>query len=85
MAMPPAEVQGEFHQIALTKMTAVLGAERARQLIALLVTQPGVTIATADDLLHFAETLVQLGGFEGAVGALLTVIAVMRGASGPRG
>jgi hypothetical protein len=41
-------------------------------------------IESADELHAFGEQLVKRGGIESAVGALLGVAAVMRGASGRR-
>lgn len=70
----------EFHTLALTKMTRVLGAERARQLMGVLLGRLGTTLDTADDLLNFSNELSKFGGFEGAVGAMLSVRALMSGA-----
>lgn len=70
----------EVHALALSKMTRVLGAERARQLMCELLGRLGITLETADDLLQFSNELSKLGGFEGAVGAMLSVRALMDGA-----
>lgn len=76
----------EYHALALTKMTRILGAERARQLMSELLERLGITLETADDLLQFSNELSKLGGFEGAVGAMLSVRALMNGAgTKPRG
>jgi hypothetical protein len=60
-------------------MTAVLGRQRAQQLIAQLTGELGIELETAHDLARFAAALSRLGGFEGAVGAMLGVQAAMRG------
>lgn len=78
-------VHGEFHALALTKMTRVLGAERAQSLMTEIVSTLGIRLETADDLLTFANELARLGGFEGAVGAMLSVRALMSGASAKPG
>jgi hypothetical protein len=75
-ANPPSEV----HRLALEKMSTVLGAERAHVLLKTLLRDPLIELQTADDLLRFSEALSRCGGFEGAVGAMLGVAAVMRGA-----
>lgn len=72
---------GEFHTLALSKMTRILGAARARQLMCELLGKLGITLETADDLLQFSNELSKLRGFEGAVGAMLSVRALMSGAS----
>lgn len=71
----------EFGQLALEKMTRVLGEARARQLFDEICTEIGLNgISDADDLLAFARALSGRGAFEGAVGAMLSVQAVMKGA-----
>jgi len=79
--MSPASADGEYAALALEKMGAVLGPARARELYTQLCERHRLTLKTADDLYRFGAALAQLGGFEGAVGALLTVRAVMNGAS----
>ena len=70
---------GEFHRLALEKMSAVLGESRAEILMAQILDSTGITLASADDLFVFSAELAKHGGFEGAVGGLLNVQAVMRG------
>lgn len=72
----------DVRQLALQKMSAVLGEGRARSLLDEICRSENVPLATADDLFRFAAGLSKLGGFEGAVGALLSVRAVMLGAKG---
>lgn len=80
--MTPADpgAPSEMHRLALTKMSAVLGPERARQLLRGILDGLGGELRTPQDLFVFSEQLTRLGGFEGAVGAMLGVLAVMRGA-----
>lgn len=73
----------EFHGIAFAKMSRVLGAERAQRLLSEILGALDLRLETADDLLSFANELSKRGGFEGAVGAMLSVRALMRGA-GPK-
>ena len=71
----------EYGHLALEKMTRVLGEPRARQLFDEICTEIGLKgISSADDLLAFARALSDRGAFEGAVGAMLSVQAVMKGA-----
>ncbi len=79
MNRPDPLESGEIYQLALAKMTAVLGRQRALQLITQLVHDKGFELRTAHDLSRFAAALARLGGFEGAVGAMLGVQAAMRG------
>lgn len=74
----------ELHELALQKTAAVLGRERAEQLIERLLQQHGLELHTAEDLLALSEAMTALGGFEGAVGAMLGVVAIMRGSSAKR-
>ncbi len=72
----------KFRDLALTKMTRILGEKRAHVLMDQLLSTLGVELRDADELLQFAIELSKLGGFEGAVGAMLSVQAVMHGAVG---
>jgi hypothetical protein len=78
-----SKAANELNALALQKMAAVLGHERARQLLRHILDELGIELQTPQDLYRFAETLRRYAGFEGAVGAMLSVAAVMRGA-GPR-
>lgn len=73
---------GSFHELALTKMTRVLGEPRAQRLMTQILGALAIELRDADALLQFASELSKLGAFEGAVGAMLSVQAVMHGASG---
>lgn len=75
----------EVEELALSKLSRVLGAANGRRIFDEVLRQMGVKrLVTPDDLYAFADALTRQGGFEGAVGGLLGVTAVMRGASGPR-
>lgn len=74
----------ELYELAMHKAAAVLGCDRARRVIDRLLRDLGVELHAPRDLLALSEAMTQLGGFEGAVGAMLGVVAVMRGASPSR-
>lgn len=63
--------------LALAKMTAVLGERRGRQLMGALLEQHKLTLGNVDELTRFAAELSKMGGFEGAVGAMLGLQAVL--------
>lgn len=67
-------------EIAHEKIAAVLGLVAARRLVDEVVADVGGKLETADDLLRFADRLAERRGFEGALGAMLSVTAVMHGA-----
>lgn len=71
----------ELRDLALTKMSAVLGAERAQELLQTLLAELRIELRTPQELHRFSEALGRFGGFEAAVGAMLGVSAVIRGAS----
>ena len=73
--------ESELRRFALGKMANVLGPERARQLLDRLLAELGVELTTPQELLLLSERMTQLGGFEAAVGAMLGVAAVLRGAA----
>ena len=75
----PPEV--DFRQLAMDKMNRVLGESRARQLTTRILAETGLTLTTADDLYAFSGELAKLPGFEGAVGGMLSVEAVLHGAA----
>ncbi len=74
----------DLHNLALEKMSAVLGADRARQLQQRILDELHLELRSPQDLLRFSQALSSVGGFEGAVGAMLGVAAIMRGASPDR-
>jgi len=71
----------ELYGLALHKAAVVLGEHRARVLIDRLLGDLGIALDTPRDLLALSDAMTKLGGFEGAVGAMLGVVAIMRGAS----
>jgi hypothetical protein len=76
---------GELAELARSKLAKVLGPERgARVLESTLADLALPSIATPDQLYALSERLVAMGGMEAAVGALLGVAAVIRGAAGPK-
>ena len=80
--MTPGRARPEinFHDLALEKMSSVLGASRAHQLLAQVLADTELQITTADELHAFSRELARLPGFEGAVGGMLSVQAVLHGA-----
>lgn len=76
-----AEPAEELRRFALMKMSNILGPERARVLLDRLLTELDVKLETPQELLLLSERMSQLGGFETAVGAMLGVAAVLRGAT----
>jgi hypothetical protein len=69
-------------QLAMDKLTRVLGAAQAQRVFARTLAAAQLTdIRTPDELYRFGDLLAKEGGFEAAVGRLLTVAAVIRGAS----
>ncbi len=82
MAEIAAASEGELPELALSKMSNVLGDERAKELYQRIMSESGLALRSADELFAFGRELAKLGGFEAAVGAMLQVSAVMRGARG---
>ncbi|MDB4932918.1 MAG: hypothetical protein JWM10_5402 [Myxococcaceae bacterium] len=71
-----------LRDLALAKLTRVLGAERGRRVYDEVLAEAGLAaVGSADDLYAFSACLSRRGGFEAAVGGLLGVAAVLRGAS----
>jgi hypothetical protein len=72
-------------QLALDKLTRVLGAVQAQRVFGqTLAAAQLADIRTPDELYTFGDQLSKHGGFEAAVGRLLTVAAVIRGAANTR-
>lgn len=70
----------ELLQVALAKMSPVLGAGRARALLDRLLSELRLELHTPQDLYEVGRAMSDLDGYEGAVGSLVRVAAVMRGA-----
>lgn len=81
--MPPEDksAANELRRFALAKMANILGPERARQLLDRLLGELGIELATPQELMMLSERMTKLGGFEAAIGAMLGVAAVLRGAT----
>jgi hypothetical protein len=70
-----------LEKLARTKLANVLGEARAQRIYGETIASLGMReLRTADDLYAFGELLATRGGFEAAVGGLLSVAAVVRGA-----
>ncbi|MEZ4409361.1 MAG: hypothetical protein R3A52_23255 [Polyangiales bacterium] len=70
-------------ELALSKLTRVLGEARGRRVYDETLADVGLAaIETADDLYRFGDALSKRKGFESAVGAMLGVAAVAPGAAG---
>lgn len=79
---PPAA--GELSRLALDKLTRVLGEAQGRRAYALALAEAQLAdVRTPDDLHALGTQLSRRGGMEAAVGGLLMVAAVMRGATPP--
>lgn len=72
---------GDVRAYAFAKVSKVLGPDRARQVMDRLLAELDIELRTPHDLLRLSEGMSRLGGFEGAVGAMLGVTAVLWGAT----
>lgn len=70
----------DLREFTIAKIARVLGRARAQTILDELLVQLDMELNTPADLLRVGEAMTRLGGFEGAVGAMLTVAAVLRGA-----
>jgi hypothetical protein len=78
---PPAGQ--DLARLALERLIRVLGEAQGRAVYASTLHEVGLQgIDTPDALYTFGEHLSRQGGIPAAVGSLLTVAAVVRGASG---
>lgn len=67
---------------ALQKLTRVLGETMAEDVFAATLREIGLSrLETANDLYRFAQQVIKMGGFVGAVGGLLSVHSVIHGAT----
>ncbi len=74
-------VRSFYADMALEKLTRVFGPEKGRAIyLAALADAELTDLHSADDLFAFAAVLSRRGGMEGAVGGLLSVASVLRGA-----
>lgn len=71
-----------WDRVALAKLSAVLGEARAAEVFASVLRELSLTtLGSADDLYAFAQHVSKKEGFVGALGALLSVHAVIHGAT----
>ena len=72
-----------YATFAQEKLTRVLGRDRAQRIYQDTLAEAGLAdLRTADDLHAFGQQLSRSAGFEAAVGGLLSVAAIIRGARG---
>ena len=80
---PDSTTSQEFDEVALEKLRRVLGQEPASRLFSEVLREMKLdTLQTAEQLYAFGEAIAQRPGFEAAVGRLITIAAVVRGARG---
>ena len=73
--------RSEWDELALDKLTRVLGRQQGERILQRTLSALGrPSLASEQDLYTFGQLVVAEEGFAGAVGALLSTIAVMRGA-----
>ena len=77
----PPRPESDLHQLALEKMSRILGERRAQHLMEKFLREGGRPLATPEHLYEFGAALGKMDGIESAVGALLSTKAVMLGAS----
>lgn len=76
-----ANVGISVETLAREKMSRVLGASRAQKLFAEIMAEIGLAqLSTPENLLVFSRALSRRPAFEGTVGTMLVVAAVLRGA-----
>lgn len=81
---PATQTRSELTKLARDKLARVLGEASGQRVFDETLRSMSVEdLHTPDDLYAFGERLTSRGGFEAAVGRLLGVAAVMRGAKGP--
>lgn len=73
----------DLHEVALDKLQGILGERMAVRVAARALAELGIRrLETPDDLYRFGQSIVKQGGFEGATGSMLVLLAVIEGASG---
>ena len=82
MTEPIEPKRRELEELARGKLARVLGEAKALRVFGETLALAGLEgIETPSDLHAFGAVLARRGGFEGAIGGLLSVAAVMRGAA----
>ncbi|HLL23623.1 MAG TPA: hypothetical protein VK427_15905 [Kofleriaceae bacterium] len=75
--------EGPLEDLARAKLVKVLGPDRGHKVYCATLREMGLASIDSADTLHaFGEHLIRRGGIEAAVGAMLGVSAVVRGAAG---
>lgn len=75
-------ISSPWNDVAITKLSNVLGRARAEDVMSAALSEIGLpALTSADDLYRFARRLARAGGFVAAVGGLLSVHAVIHGAT----
>jgi hypothetical protein len=73
----------DWTAVARTKLVTVLGPAKGETMLAHVLQALGTDVLrSADDLYRFAQVLATQSGFAGAVGEMLSVHALLRGARG---
>lgn len=79
----PTGSHEDLAALALSKLTRVLGEGPGRRTYDETMKAAELSdVLTPDDLYRFGDVLSKRGGMEAAVGGLLSVAAIMRGAAG---
>lgn len=79
--MNPAP-HSEYMDLARTKLEKVLGAEEGRAMFSRTLRESSLeSINSPDDLYTFSQQLAKQSGFASAIAAMLSLTAVLRGAS----
>jgi len=73
----------ELEALALAKLGAVLGAERAERLLWRTLESAEFRVRDPEDLARLGALIGKRGGIEGVLGSMLGVQAAMRGAKPP--
>jgi len=76
----------DWNGLALEKLSKVLGDAKARETMESALQKSGLpALRSADDLYRFAQELTAMPGFARAIGGMLSLQAVMRGAQPDHG
>lgn len=82
---PETSAEEDLSRVALERLARVLGAERAARLFPEVLSEASLSgIQTAQDLYTFGETLARRSGYEAAIGRLISIAAIVRGARSVR-
>jgi len=81
--VPATSTETTLDELARAKLAKVLGPERGAASLASALESTGLSsIETPEQLYAVSLALTAMGGITGAVGAMLGVAAIMRGATG---